>query len=48
MNDKGLDLSLLFTFNDKYVGMNNELQGKMKNIPSSRWQTRATRILQRL
>ena len=26
MNDKGLDLSPLSIFNNKYVGINNELQ----------------------
>ena len=30
MNDKGLVLSPLFAFNNKYGGMNNELQGNEK------------------
>lgn len=30
MNDKGLVLSSLYTFNNKYGDMNNELQGNEK------------------
>lgn len=30
MNDKGLDLSPFSIFNNKYGGMNNELQGNEK------------------
>lgn len=46
MNDKGLDLSPLSTFNNKYGGMNNELQ-RNENI-IEQMATRTTRTLQRL